>query len=98
KKIDATQKYATDYDIYSNLTDFFSLRYSNILDVNDQAKQYATTNIQQTIRHSMAEMPDKKAKPKRAIIVVISTFSTLIFCIILLLLFERIKELKKTAK
>ena len=44
RKIDATQAYATDYDTYSNLSEFFSLRYSNILDVNDQAHQYANTN------------------------------------------------------
>lgn len=94
QKIDASQKYGSDYDIYTNLTDFFSLRYSNILDVNDQAKQYATTNIQQTIRHSAAEVPDKKAKPKRSIIVLAATFSTLIFAIFLMLAKERIKEIK----
>jgi len=94
KKIDASQKYGSDYDIYTNLTDFFSLRYSNILDVNDQAKQYASTNIQQTIRHSAAEVPDKKAKPKRSIIVLAATFSTLVFAIFLLLAKERIKEIK----
>ena len=85
KKIDASQKYGSDYDIYSNLTEFFSLRYSNILDVNDQATQYAKTEIQQTIRHSAAEMPDKKAKPKRSIIVLAATFATLVFAIFLLL-------------
>ena len=97
KKIDASQKFGSDYDIYSNLTEFFSLRYSNILDVNDQAKQYANTNIQQTIRHSAAEMPDKKAKPKRAIIVLAATFATLVFAIFLLLAIEKIKEIKAKA-
>jgi LPS O-antigen subunit length determinant protein (WzzB/FepE family) len=94
QKIDATQKFGSDYDIYSNLSEFFSLRYSNILDVNDQAKQYAHTNIQQTIRHSAAEMPDKKAKPKRSIIVIAATFSTLIFAIFLMLGLEKVKEIK----
>lgn len=94
QKIDASQKFGSDYDIYSNLTEFFSLRYSNILDVNDQAKQYANTNIQQTIRHSAAEMPDKKAKPKRSIIVLAATFATLVFAIFLLLAIEKIKEIK----
>lgn len=94
RKIDATQKFASDYDTYSNLSEFFSLRYSNILDVNDQATQYAQTNIQQTIRHSPAEVSDKKAKPKRAIIVIFSTFSALIFGIFLLLMIEKFRELK----
>jgi capsular polysaccharide biosynthesis protein len=97
KKIDASQKYGTDYDIYTNLTDFFSLRYSNILDVNDQAKQYASTNIQQTIRHSAAEVPDRKAKPKRSIIVLAATFSTLVFAIFIMLGLEKIKEIKAKA-
>jgi LPS O-antigen subunit length determinant protein (WzzB/FepE family) len=97
RKIDATQAYATDYDTYSNLSEFFSLRYSNILDVNDQAHQYASTNIQQTIRHSMAEVPDKKAKPKRAIIVLFSTVSVFIFAIFVLLGIEKLRELRAKA-
>lgn len=97
-KIDASQKYGSDYDIYSNLSEFFSLRYSNILDVNDQAHQYAHTNIQQTIRHSMAEIPDKKAKPKRAIIVVVATFSTLLLAVFLLLAIEKIKDIRSKLK
>jgi LPS O-antigen subunit length determinant protein (WzzB/FepE family) len=97
RKIDATQAYATDYDTYSNLSEFFSLRYSNILDVNDQAHQYASTNIQQTIRHSMAEVPDKKAKPKRAIIVLFTTVSGFIFAIFILLGIEKLRELRAKA-
>lgn len=95
RKLDATQKYGSDYDIYSNLSEFFALRYSNILDVNDQSTQYASTNIQQTIRHSMAEVPDKKAKPKRAIIVLFATFSTFLFAVFLLLGIEKFKEIKR---
>lgn len=98
QKIDASQKYGSDYDIYSNLSEFFSLRYSNILDVNDQAHQYAHTNIQQTIRHSMAEVPDKKAKPKRAIIVIVATFATFLLSIFVLLAIERIKEIRAKLK
>lgn len=97
RKIDATQAYASDYDIYSNLSEFSSLRYSNILDVNDQARQYASTNIQQTIRHSLAEVPDKKAKPKRAIIVAFTTLSVLVFAIFVLLAIEKLKELRAKA-
>jgi tyrosine-protein kinase Etk/Wzc len=93
----ASAKFGADYDLYTNLSEFFSLRYSNILDVNDQAVQYANTNIQQTIRHSMAEVPDKKAKPKRMIIVVFSTFAALFFALATLLVMERIKELRAKA-
>jgi len=94
KKIDYSQKYGSDYDLYENLTIYFGERYSNILDANDQAKQYAHTNIQQTIRHSMAEVPDKKAKPKRSIIVIGATVATLVFAIFVLLAIEKIRELK----
>lgn len=94
---EASAKYGADFDLYTNLTEFFSLRYSNILDVNDQAVQYASTNIQQTIRHSMAEVPDKKAKPKRLIIVMFATFATLFFALFAMLAMERIKELRAKA-
>lgn len=95
RKIDATQKYGTDFDLYTNLNEFFGLRYSNILDVNDQASQYARTNIQQTIRHSEAEVPDKKAKPKRLIIVLFATFSAFLFAVFLLLGIEKFKEIRQ---
>ena len=95
---DASKKYGADYDLYTNLSEFFSLRYSNILDVNDQMNQYANTNIQQTIRHSMAEVPDKKAKPKRAIIVLVSTIAAFLFTIFALLAIEKIKEIKAKLK
>lgn len=98
KEKDATKKYGADFDLYTNLSEFFSLRYSNILDVNDQAYQYAHTNIQQTIRHSMAEVPDKKAKPKRAIIVIVSTFSALLLAIFALLAIEKIKTIRAKLK
>jgi len=94
QKIDYSQKYGSDYDLYENLTIYFGERYSNILDANDQAKQYAQTNIQQTIRHSMAEVPDKKAKPKRSIIVIGATIASFIFAVFILLALEKIKELK----
>lgn len=97
-KISATQKYASDYDTYSSLSEFFSLRYSNILDVNDQATQYAHTEIQQTIRHSWAEVPDKKAKPKRALIVLFSTVAVFVFAVFVLLAIEKLKELKGIEK
>lgn len=97
-KIDASQAYGSDYDVYSNLSEFFSLRYSNILDVNDQAHQYAHTNIQQTIRHSMAEVPDKKAKPKRAVIVALVTFSSFLLAAFVLLGIDKLKELRLAEK
>ena len=94
RKINATQKYASEYDTYTNLVNGFSVRYTNILDVNDQVHQYAKTEIQQTIRHSLAEEPDKKAKPKRAIIVLLATFSAFIMAIFILLGIEKVKELR----
>jgi len=42
-------------------------------------------------------VPDKKAKPKRAIIVLFSTFSALVFAIFILLGLEKLRELRKTA-
>ncbi len=93
-KIDYSQKYGSDYDLYENLTIYFGERYSNILDANDQAKQYASTNIQQTIRHSMAEVPDKKAKPKRSIIVIGATIAAIVFAIFFLLAQEKLREIK----
>lgn len=94
RKIDASQKYGSNYDLYAHLSEFFSLRYSDILDVNDQAREYARTNIQQTIRHSMAEVPDRKAKPRRSLLVITTTVAAFLLAIFVLLAAERIRELR----
>jgi LPS O-antigen subunit length determinant protein (WzzB/FepE family) len=45
----------------------------------------------------MAEVPDKKAKPKRAIIVLFTTVSVFIFAIFVLLGIEKLRELRAKA-
>ena len=47
---------------------------------------------------SYAQVPDKKAFPKRSIIVILSTMGAFVFSIVLLLLFDFFNELKKRLK
>ena len=98
RKITATEKYGSDYDIYSDLSESFGVRYAEILDRNDQFRQYAETNIQQSLRRNMAEVPDKKHSPKRLIIVVVSTLAAFLFACVTVILVSRINELRRAGK
>lgn len=98
RKIDAVEKYGSDFDLYTNLADGFSERYVNILDDNDQAKQFAQNEVRQSHVRNYAELPDKKAKPKRMIIVLISTLAAFFFACVSVILLVRIKELRAASK
>jgi len=93
----AASKYGSDYDIASNLSDGFAERYVEILNVSDQIKQYSRNSVRQSHVRNLAELPDKKSEPKRMIIVLISTIASFLFACVLIIVLERIKELRAIA-
>lgn len=97
RKISAVEKSGADFDLYSNLLEEFSARYADILDVNDQAKQYADNRVRQAHIRNLAELPDKKHLPKRMIIVLLSTISSFLFACVLAIALSRFSELRKSA-
>ena len=61
----------------------------------EQAESDAYTEFNHKFVVENAVVADKKAKPKKAIIVFVATFATLLFMIFALLIQERIQELRK---
>lgn len=96
-KIDVNLKYGALYDALSELREFRIDK----LTIQEVAYEQAESDAFEDFNHKFvvesAVPADKKAKPKRMIIVIIFTLITLIFAIIVLLIKERIKELKQIA-
>lgn len=76
---------------YINLRDFLLYESENLAQMSGRLKE-AKVDAEQTLDHvfilNKSEVPDKKARPRRIIIVVTSVISALIFCFISLLFYE----------
>lgn len=96
-KIDVNIKYGSLYDALADLREFRIEK----LTLQEMAYEQAESDALEDFNHKFvvedAVASDKKAKPKRMIIVLLITMASVIFTLIILLILERIKELKKIA-
>jgi uncharacterized protein involved in exopolysaccharide biosynthesis len=96
-KIEVNLKFGALYDALADL------RENRIekLTIQEMAYEQAESDAHENFNHKFvvedAVASDKKAKPKRMIIVLLITLASVIFTLISLLIAERIKELKKIA-
>jgi uncharacterized protein involved in exopolysaccharide biosynthesis len=95
EKIEVNLKYGSRYDALAELREYRIDKLTTQEVAYEQAQSDAFEDFTHKFVVESAVPADKKEKPKRSIIVIVSTFVTLIFAIILLLVLERIKELKK---
>jgi len=95
KKIDMTEKYGSVLKSFEVQVEFLSER----LATYSSAYELAETNAHHSISHRFkiedATRPYKKSYPIRWLIVVVSVFSTVFLAIVLLLFYEKFKELKE---
>ena len=74
-----------------------SINLADFEDAYEQAESDANTIFSHKFVVEPAVVADKKDKPKRMIVVLMATMGTLIFTIFLLLIKDKISELRKTA-
>lgn len=96
-KIDINLQYGSRYDALAELRDFRIDKLTIQEMAYEQAESDAFENFNHKFVVEWGEAADKKAKPKRMIVVAVFTLITLLFSIIVMLLSARIKELKKIA-
>ena len=94
-KIEATDKYGSIYSNYENKLEWMNIRLSTKDAVYEQLKSDANSTFSHKFTVEKASAAEKKAYPIRWLIVVVSTISAFLFAIILLLVFEKLKELKR---
>lgn len=95
KQIEVNQKYGSQYDALVGLRTYRTENITNQEVSYEQAESDAHEEFIHKFVVQKASPSDKKAKPKRAIIVLVSTFSVLILVLIVLLIRDRIKEIKQ---
>ena len=93
-KILATDKYGSIYSNFEDRLEYMNLRLSTKNAVYEQLKSDATSTFSHKFTVEKAYPAEKKAYPIRWLIVVVSTISTFLFSIILLLVFEKLKDLQ----
>lgn len=93
-KIDVNLKYGAKYDALADLREFRIEK----LTLQEVAYEQAESDAYEDFNHKFvvewAVPSDKKAKPKRAVIVIVITFASLFFVIITLLIRDKIREIK----
>ena len=95
KQIDINLKYGATFDGLEMIRDEKITRLTKFEDTYEQAESDANTLFNHKFIVEQAVVADKKTKPKRLIIIILSTLGSFIFTIFTLLINARINELKK---
>lgn len=96
-KIEINMKYGAEFDGLAMLRDEKIVKLSEFEVAFEQAESDAYANFNHKFVVERAVVADKKEKPKKAIIILVSTMATFIFMVFALLIQDRIQELRKIA-
>lgn len=97
-KLKMTELYGSELKSYEITLDFLENRIATMSSVYEQAETNAFEFISHKFTIEPASLPVRKAYPVRWLIVVVSTFSTIFLAIVLLLFWEKGKELQARSK
>ncbi|MEY3237386.1 MAG: hypothetical protein RI883_1487 [Bacteroidota bacterium] len=95
QQIDINLKYGAKFDALEQIRDEKIIKLEKFLDSYEQAESDANSVFNHKFVVEQAVVADKKDKPKRLIIVLLSMIGTFVFLVFALLITDRIKELKK---
>ncbi|MBU2018429.1 MAG: hypothetical protein KJ941_02175 [Bacteroidetes bacterium] len=93
RKVDLNLQYGTLFDNLEMQRNEKIMKLADFEVAYEQAESDANTLFNHKFIVERAVVADKKAKPKRAIVVLVATFGALFFAIFFLLIRERIREL-----
>jgi len=97
KQIDVNLKYGAKFDALEQIRDEKIVKLEKFLDSYEQAESDANAVFNHKFVVERAVVADKKDKPKRLIIVLLSTIGAFIFMVFVLLINDRLIELRKIA-
>ncbi|MBW7866760.1 MAG: hypothetical protein H3C31_00380 [Brumimicrobium sp.] len=95
KQIEANEAFGAKYDALTDMREYRMDNYALFKASYEQAKSDAFEGFSSKFVVERAAASDLKAKPKRIIIVLVFTLSSLLLTFIILLISNRIKEIKK---
>jgi tyrosine-protein kinase Etk/Wzc len=95
EKIDTNIKYGSKYDGLERLRNEKLSKIENFQMAYQQAESDANTKFNHKFVVEYAVVADKKEKPKRLIIILVASIGAMVFSLLLLLIQQRYKELKR---
>lgn len=95
--IDNNLKHGAEYDGLAKLLEEKMAKLSDFEAIYEQAESDAYTDFNHKFVVEQAEVADRKEKPKKLIIMIVSTIATFVFTGFYFLIVERLKELRKIA-
>ena len=95
KQIEVNLKHGAEFDGLSMLRDEKMVKIAEFEAAYEQAESDANTNFNHKFVVEKAVVADKKEKPKKSIIIIVSTLATLMFSILALLIQQKVKELRR---
>jgi len=96
-QIDVNLEYGATFDGLEMVRDERIVKLTKFEDAYEQAESDANTLFNHKFVVEPAVVADKKDKPKRATVVLVATFGAFIFLVFIILIRERISELRKAA-
>ncbi len=97
RRIDINLEYGAVFDGLEYVRNEKIMKLADFALSYEQAESDANTQFNHKFIVERAVVADKKDKPKRLIIMLLSTFGTFVFMVFLLLIQDKIKELRKLA-
>lgn len=95
KQIEINLKHGAEFDGLSMLRNEKMVKIAEFETAYEQAESDANTNFNHKFVVEKAVIADKKEKPKKSIIIIVSTLATMLFSILALLIQQKIKELRR---
>lgn len=96
-RIDINMQYGAVFDGLEYVRNEKIMKLADFAQSYEQAESDANTQFNHKFIVERAVIADKKDKPKRLIIMMLSTFGTFVFMVFLLLIQDKIRELRKLA-
>ena len=97
KAIEVNAAYGALYDGLAELREFKTEKLTTLEAAYEQAESDANADFTHKFDVEIAVPADKKAKPKRLIVVLVSTFGALAAAVLILLVQEKLAEIKRQA-
>lgn len=97
RRIDINLEFGAVFDGLEYVRNEKIMKLADFAQSYEQAESDANTQFNHKFIVERAVVADKKDKPKRLIIMLLSTFGTFVFMVFLLLIQDKIKELRKLA-
>lgn len=97
KRLEINELNGALYDKLEHLRREKITAFEEFMAIYEQAESDANTNLNHKFIVEKAVVADKKAKPKRSVVVILGTMGVFIFTVFLLLIREKISELKRIA-